>query len=196
MQRYLDLLGVAMRLRNDHPSFMAHRFFFLVQVAAVLGSGVIAGVFFAFSSFVMPALSRLPAAQGIAAMQSVNVVVLNRSFLGVFLGTGGLCALLALRALTRWSAPGAKLELCGSALYLLGCLLVTGAGNIPWNHALSRLVPESEAALAIWGRFVTEWSRWNHIRAGASLAAAALLVLSLAGGGRWAVVRDGIAGLR
>jgi uncharacterized membrane protein len=47
----------------------------IAVVIALLGAAMIAGVFFfAFSSFVMPALARLPAAGGISAMQSINVV--------------------------------------------------------------------------------------------------------------------------
>ena len=41
-------------------------------VITALGCGLSAGALFAFSSFVMGALARLPAAQGIAAMQSIN----------------------------------------------------------------------------------------------------------------------------
>lgn len=43
----------------------------------VVGSALMAGVFFAFSTFVMKALRRLPSPQGIAAMQSINVAVIN-----------------------------------------------------------------------------------------------------------------------
>ena len=64
-----------------------------LSLASALGAGLIAGVFFAFSSFVMPALAKLPAVQGVAAMQSINLVVLNRSFLGVFVGTAVLCSI-------------------------------------------------------------------------------------------------------
>jgi uncharacterized membrane protein len=49
-------------------------------VIALLGSALIGGIFFAFSSFVMKALARVPSPEGIAAMQSINVVVLNPSF--------------------------------------------------------------------------------------------------------------------
>lgn len=45
---------------------------YAVTLIAALGCGLVAGVFFAFSSFVMPALKRLPPAQGISAMQSIN----------------------------------------------------------------------------------------------------------------------------
>jgi hypothetical protein len=54
----------------------------LVFVAAV-GSGIVAGIFFAFSSFVMAALERIPPVQGIAAMNSINVTVINPSFMSV-----------------------------------------------------------------------------------------------------------------
>jgi len=64
-------------------------------VMALLGSSLIAGVFFAFSSFLMKALARIPTHQGIAAMQSINVVVINPTFLGTFMGTGVLCLLVA-----------------------------------------------------------------------------------------------------
>ena len=63
-------------------------------VLALLGSALIAGVFFAFSSFIMKALARVPSHEGIAAMKSINVVVLNRSFLGVFIGTTAISLLV------------------------------------------------------------------------------------------------------
>ena len=66
-----------------------------LQIASILGavgSGLIGGVFFAFSTFIMQALARMPAAQGIAAMQHINVTVLNPWFLGVFMGTGLISA--------------------------------------------------------------------------------------------------------
>jgi uncharacterized membrane protein len=50
---------------------------YLLTFVAALGSGLVAGIFFAFSNFVMKALARVSPAQGIAAMQSINVVVLN-----------------------------------------------------------------------------------------------------------------------
>jgi len=49
----------------------------VVGTTALLGSALVGGIFFAFSSFVMKALARVPSAEGIAAMQSINVVVLN-----------------------------------------------------------------------------------------------------------------------
>ncbi|MFX5555204.1 hypothetical protein ABTE11_23260, partial [Acinetobacter baumannii] len=79
------------------------------------GSGVIGGTFFGFSAFIMQALARIPPQAGMAAMRSINIVVINPVFLGVFVGTALVTGLLAITALLRWSEPGA-------AWLLLGCL--------------------------------------------------------------------------
>ena len=63
----------------------------ILTLLAALGSGLMAGLFFAFSSFVMAALARLPADQGITAMNSINVTILNLSFSVAFFGTTILC---------------------------------------------------------------------------------------------------------
>ncbi len=164
---------------------MIPRLISLVTLLAGLGSGLIGGVFFAFSSFVLPALVRLPGLQGIAAMQSINVVVLNRSFLGSFLGTALACAVLVVDALARWSAPGAKLRLAASLFYLVGTLFVTGALNVPLNNALARMDPRAHDAARGWARFVAGWSLWNHVRTTASIVAAALFALAMTGCSRY-----------
>src|SRR3954466_12228190 len=95
----------------------------IITACAALGAGLMAGVFFAFSSFVMPALARLPAAQGVQTMQSINVVVLNRSFLGVFVGTGVACLWLSITAVRAWSDPGSLCRLTACIAYLVGVVL-------------------------------------------------------------------------
>jgi uncharacterized membrane protein len=164
---------------------MIFRTISVITFLAALGCGLIGGVFFAFSSFVLPALARLPGLQGLSAMQSINVVVLNRSFLGVFLGTGLLSATLVLDAVTRWSAPHSGLRLAGALAYLLGSLLVTMKLNVPWNHALAALQPHDNDAVRRWLEFVAGWSVWNHVRTAASVLAAALLTLAASGCSRY-----------
>ena len=53
------------------------RVLYIATLATALGCGLIAGAFFAFSSFVMPALKRLPTTEGIAAMQSITAAALT-----------------------------------------------------------------------------------------------------------------------
>jgi uncharacterized membrane protein len=149
-----------------------------LTICAALGSGVVAGVFFAFSTFVMPALARLPPEQGIAAMQSINVTALNRWLMSALFGTAGLCVWLAVASLKSRSDPGAGLRLGGSTLYLVGAILVTIACNVPRNEALAAVRPDAAEALQLWPRYLAEWVAWNHVRTGAALAASALLILA------------------
>ena len=44
----------------------------ILTLVAAVGAGLVGGVFFAFSAFVMRALRGLPDEQGLAAMQAVN----------------------------------------------------------------------------------------------------------------------------
>lgn len=158
---------------------MFNSLLFALTLLSALGSGLIAGAFFAFSTFVMGALGRLPAARGIAAMNSINVVVINPWFLGVFIGTAATCALLVVAALFTWQEPGAMLLLVGALLYFAGTFLVTMFFNVPLNDALAAVVPDSSAGAGLWTRYLSTWTNWNHVRTIAALAASALLTIAL-----------------
>jgi uncharacterized membrane protein len=146
---------------------------------AALGAALIAGAFFAFSSFVMGALGRLPAPQGIAAMQSINVVVINPIFLGVFAGTAIVCVLLAIAAIVGWGQPGAIALLAGAALYVVGTFIVTMTLNVPLNDALAAADPASDAGAELWGRYLADWTRWNTLRTVGSLGALGAFIVAL-----------------
>lgn len=142
---------------------------------ATLASGLVAGVFFAFSSFVMAALGRLPPAEGIAAMNSINVTVINPLFMLALFGTGLLCIALAIGAIGAWEQAGSKWILVASALYLFGCTGVTLLRNVPLNDALAA-APQD---LTLWSRYLGEWTFWNHVRTVASLLPALLFAMAL-----------------
>jgi uncharacterized membrane protein len=137
------------------------------------------GLFFAFSNFVMKALAQLDAKSGIAAMQSINVVVLNPLFLAIFFGTAAASLLLLIYSIVRWQQPGAAWLLAGGALYVLGNFVVTVVCNVPRNEALARVDAMSPEAVGIWRRYVVEWTRWNHVRTITALVAAAALTVAL-----------------
>jgi len=144
-----------------------------------LGCGLIAGLFFAFSVAVMQALARLPAAGGIAAMQSINSAILNPLFLSVFLGTAAGCVLVMIIALVRWHSPGSVYLLVGGALYLVASLLVTAVFNVPKNDALAAIVPADPDSAGLWAGYLASWTTWNHVRTVASLASFSSLILGL-----------------
>jgi uncharacterized membrane protein len=152
---------------------------FALVLLGALASGLMAGVFFAFSSFVMTALARLPAAHGIAAMQAINVAVVTPSFMAALFGTGIASLVVAALALATWREPGAAWLLAGTLLYLVGCIGVTMRCNVPRNNALAAVAAESAEGARLWPRYVAEWTAWNHVRVVACLASAAALTLAL-----------------
>lgn len=151
----------------------------VLTLAGAVGCGLIAGVFFAFSTFVMKALSRVPPAQGIAAMQFINVVVINPWFMTAFLGTGVVSMALVVASILTWGQPAAVFELSGSLSYLLGTFLVTIVFNVPRNNALAAADPASDDGARLWAEYLGSWTAWNHVRTAAALVAMVLLILAL-----------------
>ncbi len=152
---------------------------YAATLATALGCGLVAGVFFAFSTFVMPALKRLPPAHGIAAMQAINVSAVTAAFMTALFGTAAACVGLAVWAATSWGEPPAALVLAGGAAYVVGTIGVTIARNVPLNDRLAVLNPHATGADSHWIRYLSSWTAWNHVRAAAALAAAATLTVAL-----------------
>jgi uncharacterized membrane protein len=151
----------------------------VVAVLTAVGCGLMGGILFAFSNFVMTALSLQPAAGGIRTMQEINIQIVNPVFLAIFIGTPVAATFLLALAIRNFSQPWAKFLLFGSVLYLVGTLAVTLAFNIPLNNQLAIQDPLSVDASGHWIQYVAKWIRWNHIRTIASLFAAALLILAI-----------------
>ena len=152
---------------------------YLVTLFAALGCGLMAGLFYAFSNFVMKALARIPAPSGIAAMQAINVTVLNPLFLTIFLSTAAACGILVIYALISSQNPGSFCLLAAGLLYLVGNVVVTMAFNVPRNNALARLDASSAEAAGFWGDYVVTWTRWNHVRTVTAAVALVLLIVGL-----------------
>jgi uncharacterized membrane protein len=161
---------------------MLERYLFILTFTAAIGCGLAAGVFFAFSTFVMPALARLQPAQGIAAMQSMNITAINPLFMLALFGTAVACLFLGVFALLKWHQPSSVYLLVGSLLYLIGSILVTMVFNVPLNDALAAVKPDSTEGANLWAKYLTNWTFWNHLRTLRSSAAATLLTISLGKG--------------
>ena len=165
------------QMLEDHT--MLKTALLVLLFAAALGSGVMAGIFFAFSNSVMTALTKIPAAQGVAAMQAINLAVVNPLFMLAFLGTAIASVVLIVAALLGWGDLETGWVIAGSVLYL-GCGIgVTAAYNIPRNNALAHLASDAPASTAYWTRYVPEWTAGNHVRTAGSVAALACFLLAL-----------------
>lgn len=152
---------------------------FAFKLFTALGCGLVAGVFFAFSNFVMSALARLQPREGVAAMQSINITVINPLFMVALFGTALACLFLAVSSLLKWQQPGSIYLLVGSLLYFVGTAVVTIVFNVPLNDALAVIKPDSAEGANLWAKYLTDWTLWNHVRTVTALVASALLTIAL-----------------
>ncbi len=160
---------------------MINQAMFVLTFAAAIGCGLVAGIFFAFSSFVMTALGRLPSDHGIAAMNSINVTVINPVFFTAFFGTALVCLIVAAASWLWWDLVSGKLLLAAGVIYLAGSIAVTAVYNIPLNNALAAVQPGTAEAASLWSRYLRDWTVWNTVRTVASAVSMILFILALIG---------------
>ncbi|MFK8001581.1 MAG: DUF1772 domain-containing protein [Polyangiales bacterium] len=144
--------------------------------AVVIGCALMAGLYFAFSTFIMASLEAIPNSGGIAAMQSINRVILKSAFMPLFFGTSLASLALGVWGVVRWGDSGSHFLVSGGLVYVVGMLGVTAAFNVPLNDALDAVDASSRASLEVWSRYLRDWTRWNHVRTLSSLAASALFI--------------------
>lgn len=152
-------------------------FLTLAAVAATVGAGVMAGLLFAFSNFVMQALARTGPSAGMAAMQRMNETILNPLFLLVFAGTALVSVFLVIAGFGAAAAPARGWLLAGAVLYLVGVIGVTGLFNVPLNNTLAE--SSLETAHELWPDWVEHWLRWNHVRSLCAVAAVGCFAIGL-----------------
>jgi uncharacterized membrane protein len=157
-------------------------FLFGLTLATAVASGLVGGVFFAFSNFVMEALGRLRPSEGAAAMQAINITVINPLFMTALFGTGVACLALIGWGIADLDEPYAGWLIAAGVIYLIGDIATTGGYHVPRNDALARVDPASEEGARVWRTYLVEWTRMNHVRTVAALASGALLAVALQAG--------------
>lgn len=154
----------------------------VMLLVSAISSALVAGIFYAFSSFVMAALGRLPSEQGINAMNAINVTVYTPSFMILFMGTTLLCAILAAWSLFSIKSFDSQLVLAACLFYLVGTFGVTMIFNVPLNDQLAA-APAGDGGV-LWQSFLRDWTTWNTVRTvGASLSAVLSILALLRGYG-------------
>ncbi|MGZ9100302.1 MAG: anthrone oxygenase family protein [Brevundimonas sp.] len=152
----------------------------LACMLLAVGAGAAGGVFFAFSTFVMPALARLPSVQGVGAMNAISVAAVTPLFMTLLFGVGiGCLAALPM----AWKALPAFPALCvvaGSMVYLVAVIGVTVVVNVPLNNALAGFDPIRQSVDVVWPAYLRDWGFWNHVRTAGGLTSALLFALALA----------------
>jgi len=149
----------------------------LTMIAAV-GAGLSAGVFFAFSTFVMKALGRLPDTDGISAMQAINKAAPTPAFMARPLWhRRGLCR--PRRVGGHPAKPTASGLAAGRLRLVSRRIVLTAALPLPRNDALARVNPTSAGAATKWSEYLTGWTAWNHLRTVSCLGSAVIFTVAL-----------------
>ena len=152
---------------------------FALTALGGLGAALVAGVLFAFSSFVMPGLKRLPASEGIAAMQAINITAVTPAFMSAFIGAAVMSLVLGGWGLARLGEAEGRWLLAGAAAYLVGAFILTVAYHIPRNNRLAELDAAAPASAEYWGTYLRAWVAMNHLRTGAAVVALGCWVAAL-----------------
>ena len=146
-----------------------------------LGCGLMAGVYFTFSTFAMRAFAKIDTPSGILAMQSINQVIQTSLFLPLFFATS-LASLIAIGvSVVADEAPGTAWAAMGGAVYFIGMFLCTILFNVPLNNRLDAVDPESDEGAEMWALYLSTWTPWNHVRTVACTIAMALFIVALSG---------------
>lgn len=153
----------------------------LVFVITTLSTGLIAGLFYAYSCSVNPGLGRLADAEYLKAMQSINRAILNPVFFLTFIGTVLLLPVSAW--LSYHQQPGIRFWyfLAAAVIYIAGVFGVTMAGNVPLNEALDKFNLDAAAPDQIAQQrslFERQWNKWHIVRTMANVVSALLSILA------------------
>ena len=121
----------------------------MLVLLSLLGSGLMAGLFYAFSVAVLPALASEPGPAGMAAMQRINVVIVRPVFLLVFLGTVvvGLAAVVVALVDGEW--PSRPLVVAGTAAYAIASIGLTSGYHVPRNDRLAAADDRTRAIVEV-----------------------------------------------
>ncbi len=147
--------------------------------AAVVVCGLIAGVFLAFSDFVMKALIGASPAGGIEAMQLINRKVYGSVFMALLIAMLVISVALVPYAVVYMTSPAVVWIICGCVLYLIGVFIVTVAFNVPMNQRLDAMNHESNETASYWTVYASSWTLWNHVRTIASIGCVVCFLIAI-----------------
>jgi uncharacterized membrane protein len=155
---------------------MSEKTIYILNFIAIVGTGLIAGVFLAFSSFIMTALGRLPSATGMSGMQMINVTVINPLFMTIFFGTAMISVALTFVAWKSGGNANTTMLVLAAALYVIGTIGITMAFNVPLNETLAAASATNPDSSKLWAEYLQNWSFWNTIRGLSACASCASFI--------------------
>ncbi len=138
----------------------------LTLAVATLATGLVAGVFYAYSVSVDLGLAVQPDESYVATMQAINEKIQNPLFFTSFFGAA-LFPIVALAVHFPKPRSGRfSLIALACALYIGGGFLLTTFVNVPMNDQLAAVDPDASARVLSSARDAYEgpWDFWNRVR--------------------------------
>jgi uncharacterized membrane protein len=154
----------------------------LLLGGATLTTGLVAGVFYAYSVSVDPGLAAQTDASYVATMQEINERIQNPLFFASFFGAVLFLLAALVVHLPRLRSGRFLLISLACLLYIGGGFLLTAFINVPMNNQLATVDSEAPARILSQAREAYEgpWDFWNGIRTiFSTLSFAALIWASL-----------------
>ena len=138
----------------------------LTLAVATLTTGLVAGVFYAYSVSVDPGLAAQSDASYVATMQEINERIQNPLFFASFVGAVVLLLAALVLHLPRLRPGRFLLISLACVLYIGGGFLLTAFINVPMNDQLATVDPEAPPRVLAQAREVYEgpWDFWNGVR--------------------------------
>lgn len=168
-------------VRSEHmrPATLGSTARALTLALATLTTGLIAGVFYAYSVSVNLGLAAQPDASYVATMNAITERIENPLFFASFLGAVVfLLAALAAHYSRRPRSGRFWLIALACVLYIGGSFLLTAFVNVPMNEELARVASDVSTGELSRARAAYEepWNFWNGVRTVFSFLAFLVLV--------------------
>ncbi len=144
----------------------------------IILTGIMAGIYFAFSVFIMKSLAELPAIHAAQTMNKINTVIIKSLFLPMFIGTTVTHAGLLVWSLINWQGEPSLWVVIAAITLVLGMFVVTVIGNVPLNNQLQQSVDTDSKLVETWQLYLKQWTRFNHLRTISCISAFFCLIIS------------------
>jgi uncharacterized membrane protein len=151
-------------------------------IITTLFTGIIAGLFFAWTVSVMNGLGKLPDREFILSMQSLNKEIQNPVFFIFLFGTVLLLPVAVFLSYKGASNISFWLILGAMLLYIIGVMIVTIAGNVPLNNILDGFSLQTSTPGEIASmrkKFEAPWNRLNLIRTLSGMLSFLLMLIGM-----------------
>lgn len=155
----------------------------LLLFSVTLLSGLVAGLFYAYSCSVIPGLKQLTDDNYIKAMQAINIAIQNPVFFMSFMGLlPAYPALLYVQYKTIGSGTQFSLLLAAAIVYFIGVFGVTAIINVPLNDQLAAFditAATPQQITAARRAFELSWNSWHTVRTIAAVLSFGLTIFSI-----------------